>query len=447
MGSKSNNYQGKKASASLATYSEQSSHQHQTIQKEYAQKEKARLDEIIPSISKHRYNPSPSPRPRPNSSPSPTRRSSPANIKHIIGKQDPQSSSIFKTVDLPPLIPIAANYNFNIILEEDVDMLASPSQQNEDGSDVSSSEVVEDIDKYGYGYGDNNSSFPDEKREDEQEDYNKYGYGETSAAIVIDNEDDDEETEDEDDAAKYGYGEDTTTDSPPAPPTSYSPINQYSGKAFCPKRFPRRSSMKGSGGAGGSPSSSSRRSTSRRASIGTSTEDFEVLLPGHRTPVQRRRSIVFDKEVGVQNIEPVRCLATNGPQSLWFQEKEYETIKMKTLALLDRVDHSSGVVDGKKYCTRGLEKFMTPEATEVKKHQAWDSVLNEQFLQRKEGEFDEESLANIYRFSTKRSQSEASKRANEDAEVAEAYQKTMFQRQSSIEDWKARTGYNRRMSM
>lgn len=446
MGSKIKNNLGKQASAaSLATDSEQSSPRHQEkIQKEHTQKEKARLDELIPSISRHRYNPSPSPSrspsPRPTSL-SPTRRRSPANIKNIIGKQDPQSSPIFKTVELPPLIPIAANYKFNIILEEEesVDMLTA-SQQNEDGSDIFSSEVVEDIDKYGYG--DTNASFPDENSKDEQEDYDKYGYGETSAPMVIDNEDDEES---EDDAAKYGY-EDTTTVPPPSTPTSYSPINQYSGKAFCPKREPRRSSMKGSGGAVGSPlSSSSRRS--RRASIGASTADFEVLLPGHRTPVQRRRSIVFDKEVDVQNIEPVRCLATNGPQSLWFQENEYETIKIKTLALLDRVDHSSGVIDGKKYCTRGLEKFMTPEATEVMKHQAWDSVLNEQFLQRNDGEFDEDSLANIYKYSTKRSQSEASKRANQDAEVAEAYQKTTYGRQSSIEDWKARTSYNRRMSM
>jgi len=92
---------------------------------------------------------------------------------------------------------------------------------------------------------------------------------------------------------------------------------------------------------------------------------------------------------------------------------------------------------------------MTPEATEVKKHQAWDSVLNEQFLQRKDGEYDEETLANIYKFSTKRSQSEASKRANQDAAAAEAYLKTKFRRDSTFEgEWMAaHIGYNRRFSM
>jgi len=189
-------------------------------------------------------------------------------------------------------------------------------------------------------------------------------------------------------------------------------------------------------------------SSRRRASIGV-TSSIEVLLPGRRDPVKRRRSITFDNDVNVQKIEPVQFMAKDGPKELWFQENEYETIKIKTLALLDRVgDHnSSGVVNGKKYCTRGLEKFMTPEATEVKKHQAWDSVLNEQFLQRKDGEYDEETLANIYKYSTKRSQSEASKRANQDAAAAEAYLKTTFEMKSSFEEWKARTGYNRRMSM
>ena len=372
------------------------------------------LDEILPTISRHRCSPSP--------------RRTPVSIENSIGteEQDSQSSPMFETVDLPSVIPVAVNETFNIILEEDMEMLKR--SEVKDGSDSFSSEDVQDIRKYGYG----DSASPEQQQQeeeekqqqhsDEQEDYAKYGYGETTTtAMIIDNEDDDEESEDG--ADKYGYG-DTSVPSPP--PTSFSPTTHCSDKsAFCPKRMPRRSSMKGCGGAEALPLSFS----SRRASIGGSPqEQYEVLLPGHRIPVQRRRSITFDNEVNVQKVEAVKFLATNGPQSLWFQENEYETIKIKTLALLDRVDHSSGAVDGKKYCTRGLEKFMTPEATEVKKHQAWDSVLNEQYLQRKDGEFDEETLANIYRYSTKRSQSEASRRANEDAEAAEAYQKSTSRR-------------------
>lgn len=53
---------------------------------------------------------------------------------------------------------------------------------------------------------------------------------------------------------------------------------------------------------------------------------------------------------------------------------------------------------------------MTPERTEVKKRQAWDNVLNEQYLQQQDGEHDEEQLAMMYKHSTTRSQVEAAKR-------------------------------------
>jgi len=90
---------------------------------------------------------------------------------------------------------------------------------------------------------------------------------------------------------------------------------------------------------------------------------------------------------------------------------------------------------------------MSPEATEVKKHQAWDSVFNEQFLQRKDGEFDDEDIANVYMYSTKRSKKEASQRASLDAEASEAYLKTTFRRHSLNGDSKERINMNRRVSM
>ena len=217
-------------------------------------------------------------------------------------------------------------------------------------------------------------------------------------------------------------------------PQELSPNQEQMIKAFCPNRMPERSSMT-------SPLSE------RRGSIQTEGETFEILLPGQCNPVERRRSITFDDNVNIESIEPIRLLSPGGAQSLWYQENEYETIKLKTLALLDRVDHASGVVDGKKYCTRGLEKFMSPEATEVKKHQAWDAVLNEQFLQRKDGEFDEETLANIYKFSTQRSRKEASRRASRDAEASEAYLKIKFQqRRSSFTEESLQRNCDRRVS-
>lgn len=343
---------------------------------------------MSPSISKHRFSSSP--------------KRSTVSTRIIICKKEPDFqfpslSPPSKTGDLPPLTSsVAAITNLNII-EEDEDMLAE--SQHTEG--VSRSFASED------GCGENCVSLGKEENGHQEYD-SKYGYGGPSAAMIIDNEDDKEI----EDSAKYEYGDVSV---PSLTTSSYSPSNENSRNVFCPERMPRRSSMKGSFSQSLAP---------RRASICVS-EHFEVFLPQQKLPVQRRRTITFDNRVNVQKVEPARLLAAD-PQSLWFQEIEYESMKMKTLAILDRVDHSSGVIDGKKYCTRGLEKFMAPDAIEIKKHQAWDCVLSEQFLQRNDGEFDEETLANIYRHSTKRSQNEASKRGSLDAKVAQAILKTTF---------------------
>jgi hypothetical protein len=199
----------------------------------------------------------------------------------------------------------------------------------------------------------------------------------------------------------YGYGD--------AIPDSAQVDYEYGDAAPSPRtQMPRRSSMKGS-------------SPSRRASIGPCGEPMTLRLPGNQEPVQRRRSITFNKKVAVKNVETSRSLAPH-PQCLWFQDEEYEMIKKKTLAVIHRASMTSESAEcSKKLCTRGLEKWMCPERTEVKKRQAWDNVLNEQYLQQQDGEYDEEQLATMYKLSTTRSQVEAAKRAQSDAQEIESY--------------------------
>jgi len=470
----------------LATEESESSSYHKEKQIQFQQKENAHRDDImVPLTSKFGCNSL-----KLNDS------SSPASIRTKIVDVSPSNKNKNDNKSLvmihlqPPLVHTEVDETDNIISissSQDEEKLALQ-YELESGSTVSSSSE-EDISKYGYEDDTFTSSLSPEHyqqqqqqqqqyyneqlqlqllqlqiQQEEEEDYDKYGYEGGSPDIFIagDDEEDEEEEEDDDevekeemeDCDKYGYGrDDTNNEETEVPSSQYSPTNEYSGTAFCPKRMPRRSSMKGSASnvsefpSSGRGSGSS--SNSRRASIGVASREredhIEILLPGRSDLIKRRRSIVFDNDVDVQKIEPIKFLA----HELWFQENEYNSIKIKTLALLDRVDPNSGVLNGKKYCTRGLEKFMTPEATEVKKHQAWDSVLNEQFLQRKDGEYDEETLANIYKFSTKRSQSEASKRANQDAVAAEAYLKTKFRKESTFEgEWAAaQIGFNRRLSM
>jgi hypothetical protein len=108
-------------------------------------------------------------------------------------------------------------------------------------------------------------------------------------------------------------------------------------------------------------------------------------------------------------------------------------MQKRVMTLVQRAEE--GTLEGKKYCMRGLERLMAPEETKVKRHQAWDSIFNEQYLQRREGGFDEDHMANVYKYSTLRSQVAATKRANTDALEVENYMKD------------TRHSYHRRMSM
>jgi hypothetical protein len=205
----------------------------------------------------------------------------------------------------------------------------------------------------------------------------KYGYGDSSP----------------DDTAKYGY-----EDASPSP----SPGN--------PTRVTRRSSMKQAG-------------RPRRASIQFGGE-IEVQLPGREMPVKRRTSIAFQGNVSVKEVAPIHEL-TNEPEALWFQNHEYKEIKENLKKIVRKTQE--GIVGDMRYCTRGLEKLMTQEAvqtTKEKKFMAWDSVLNEQDLQRDHGFVDDEYMANCYKFNTAKCQQEAANRASQDAAAVDNYLKS-----------------------
>jgi hypothetical protein len=216
----------------------------------------------------------------------------------------------------------------------------------------------------------------------------KYQYGDTIADSLMQ----------VDDAMKCGY------DYGMATPNS---------EGIRPKgAVPRRSSMKGSG-------------TSRhRAS-------FQVDLPGDSETVRRRRSISFNEGVHVIVVRPIKFL-TDKPESLWLQDEEISCIQQQITSLVkdktryrDTHDSCDSVVqsgsnDGE-CCTRGLERMLQPERTKIKRCQAWDTVFNEQYLQRQDGEFDDESMAVMYGHATRRSQREAERRGSKDAKEIESY--------------------------
>jgi hypothetical protein len=249
-----------------------------------------------------------------------------------------------------------------------------------------------------YGYGD---ASPDNrvKGDASPTDEAKYGYGDTTLA---------------DDNAKYGYGDATPNDNDKygyGDATSDDKAKFGYGDtsprvSFC--RTPRRSSMKQCG-------------APRRASVQFGGE-IQVNLPGMKNPVKRRTSIAFKETVKVKKVTPVSEL-TDQPEALWFQDEEYNRMRQKSFALVDRVDNGKVPGGDKKYCVRGLEKLMAKNRDGVRQRRfdAWDSVLNEQDLQRQHGNFDDDYMGNICKLSTVKSQHEAVERAQQDATEIENY--------------------------
>jgi len=205
---------------------------------------------------------------------------------------------------------------------------------------------------------------------------------------------------------------------------------------FHPRRMPRRSSMK---------NSACPLRVSRRASIGTphelqqrrlsmeaelalgaldATQIYEIQWPNQcrRESIKRRRSIKFNEEVNVRSIQAVSHVPGAIKHELWFQEAEYSTIKKKTRALLEKVDQN-GIVNGKKYCTRGLEKYMEQKAgaRSQTRYAAWDTVLMEQELQRQLHIFDEVSIGQQYAVTSTMNAAEAARRATCDADEVAGY--------------------------
>lgn len=175
-------------------------------------------------------------------------------------------------------------------------------------------------------------------------------------------------------------------------------------------RMPRRSSLRQDGAP----------PRQRRASLGS---EIIVRLPGQAEPVKKRRSITFDKKVKVKNVEAVSRL-TDTPQHLWFQAEEYELIRRNSWDLVDKVESGQTGYGGRKYCVRGLEKIMHRDDILRTKSQAWDSVLEEQDLQRDQGCWDEEYMASIYKFSTVDAARAAADRGKQDEQEISNYLKS-----------------------
>ena len=180
--------------------------------------------------------------------------------------------------------------------------------------------------------------------------------------------------------------------------------------AFDPTRTPQKSCMKKH------PKTPSHPSKRRLRIQGSS---YKVYLPAGLRSIKRQRSIQFNDEVSVREVRSSKSLVNDNPRVLWWQDDEHESIKDNLQRLLSRVNRwGVSRTNGRKYCTRGLERFLTPDDWESDRIEAEDAVIREQAHQRDIGTFDDLRIAAVYFRSTRTSLQRATRRGCEDALLA-----------------------------
>jgi len=187
--------------------------------------------------------------------------------------------------------------------------------------------------------------------------------------------------------------------------------------AFDPARAPRKSCLKQTATSSPqSPSSSPKRRP--RPKLG---ESFLICLPGSPEVLTKRTSTIrFSEGVHVREVRSSFDLCKGEIRPLWWQEDEYSAIKENLQRLVRQVNRKGeNKTNGRKYCTRGLERFVDPTYNkDANRVAAERAVLYEQNRQREIGTFDELRIAAFYFGKTRASSKRAVNRGADDAIMA-----------------------------
>mmetsp|Transcript_2509 Transcript_2509/g.4235 ORF Transcript_2509/g.4235 Transcript_2509/m.4235 type:complete len:201 (+) Transcript_2509:205-807(+) len=156
----------------------------------------------------------------------------------------------------------------------------------------------------------------------------------------------------------------------------------------------------------------------------TLSKGIFVLLPEHIRRSRDRRCVTFRERVAVQFVRPAATLVQdNNKALLWYQQEEYQVIRDKSVALIAHVERSGLIQHNyangakKKYCTRGLEKWMSSSTTALPsiRTQAIRTVLNKQYVS------NDAELASLYKLASIQCIMEAQTRAKQDVREVEQY--------------------------
>lgn len=125
------------------------------------------------------------------------------------------------------------------------------------------------------------------------------------------------------------------------------------------------------------------------------------------------KSCSFREEPEIRHVQSATDMVDD-PSDLWFQKQDFENFREKTRRIISNVDEHGRGKNGKKYCTRGLEKYMA--AASIKRKNIRKNIL----LALEDGNSD--SLKGY----SESCVSEAQRLGATDAKAANTYCKRMF---------------------
>lgn len=131
-------------------------------------------------------------------------------------------------------------------------------------------------------------------------------------------------------------------------------------------------------------------------------EHAEPCLSPSKGPLHQsqRKSVNFNERVRAKKCLHYTDFSDEEVKAYWYTEEDFKTMKNAVRFEVNLLEN--GCLDpnttSTQYCCRGLENF-TPEGIKRRmsnKNHCFAVVLEEQHLQREEGSFDQEYIAEIY---------------------------------------------------
>ena len=142
----------------------------------------------------------------------------------------------------------------------------------------------------------------------------------------------------------------------------------------------------------------------------------------HTTTTETERCVSFCEKVVVHRVMPLSSFSAEEVKACWFSEEESRQLKKSNLKQIRLLNEGKQFRD-KKYCSRGLEGSTNigVKARQLNRQLACNAVLDIQARQLRDGVFDDDAIAAVYKRASSGCQLWAKVVGNRDQQAARAY--------------------------